>query len=49
MNGMCGINDAGATINGVKRPPALANRPAACDVAAVAVQSSRDGTIARRD
>jgi hypothetical protein len=35
MNGMCGINDHGAKLNGVDRPPALANRPAPCDVAAV--------------
>jgi len=35
MNGMCGINDHGATMNGSLRPSALANRPSACDVAAV--------------
>ena len=40
MNGMCGINDGGALINGVPRPPALANRPAPCDVAAVLVVAS---------
>ena len=40
MNGMCGINDFGAILDGVPRPPALANRPAPCDVAAVPVVAS---------
>ena len=35
MNGMCGINDNGAVLDGVRRLPALANKPAPCDVAAV--------------